>query len=311
MKTLSLSLALTLVACGTTIPKRGVDPRATLPDDLPLLAPCALVHAEVDESLSNGARGFGGDWKLIYSSFLIRHPKGVVLVDAAFGDEAEADVEKGPFYFRWAVGSARVARPLATLLRQAGVAPEEVTHVLITHAHWDHTGGLAQLPHAKVLMPKAEAAWALQETSSVLVDGGMPHHFAPVKDRVVAFDFDGPAYDGFAGSYDVFGDGSIVAVPHAGHSPGSTGWYLNSGDGRRWLFAGDAAWVKEGYETPVMKGRIASTFSDLDKQGTADTLGHLHAVFQARRAWIVTSHDARSWTEVPRCPQLRTINHFD
>lgn len=302
MKALALLVALSLVACGTVIPKKNVDPLAALPETLPVLTPCALVHAEVDESLSNGARGFSGDWKLIYSSFLIRHPKGVVLIDAAFGDEAEADIEKGPFFFRWALGDARVAKPIATLLEQAGVTPEEVTHVLITHAHWDHTGGLAQLPNAQVLMPKEEASWVMQETSSVLVDGGMPHHFASVRDRTVIFNWDGPAYDGFARSFDVFGDGSLVAVPHQGHSPGSTGWFLNSGDGRRWLFAGDAAWVKEGYETPVMKGRLASTFSDLDKEGTADTLGHLHAVFQAKRAWVVTSHDERSWTEVPRCP---------
>ena len=99
----------------------------------------------------------------------------------------------------------------------------------------------------------------------------------------------------------MFGDGSIVAVPSVGHTPGATSYYVNSGDGRRWLFVGDAAWVKEGFEEPVPKGRLASFLADGDRERTADTLGTLHAVSDAKAAAIVTSHDERTWTGVPRC----------
>ena len=37
-----------------------------------------------------------------------------------------------------------------------GIAPEAVRTVVITHAHWDHTGNLAQFPAAEIVMSQAE-----------------------------------------------------------------------------------------------------------------------------------------------------------
>lgn len=294
-----------LSACLPSIPQRSIEPRAHIPERLPSVSPCALMHGEADESLSNAAHGwFRGPWKLAYSSFLIRHPNGVVLVDAAFGDDVDHDLDAAPFWFRWLFGSTRSVLSIAELLRNAGVAPEEVTHVLITHAHWDHTGGLLQLPNARVLVDATEAEWILASNKH-LVDGGMPHHFdASVRARIERVTYPGPAYDGFPKSFDVFNDGSFVAVPLSGHSPGSTGWFVNSGDGKRWLFAGDAAWVKEGVEEPVTKDRLVTRLSDWDSQLTANQLGLLHATYEAKSASVVLSHDERTWRGVPRCENI-------
>src|SRR5207302_2645272 len=124
------------------------------------------VHLTADENLSNAARGFfRGDFKLSYTTFLIRHPRGVLLVDAAFGDTVSADLDAAPWWFRWQFGNARAAKPLAALLADAGVKPEEVTLVLLTHAHWDHAGGLAQLPNARVLTAEG---WVLTRTETLV-----------------------------------------------------------------------------------------------------------------------------------------------
>ena len=131
----------------------------------------------------------------------------------------------------------------------------------------------------------------------------MPRHFAKVRAQVAPVEFDGPPVDGFAASHDLFGDGSIVAVPTPGHTRGATSWFVNSGDGKRWLFVGDAAWVKEGFEEPATKGRMASLFADTDRPLTADTLATLHALWAAKAATVVTSHDERTWTGIPRCPK--------
>jgi len=292
------SLLLALAACAPVIPQKTLVQRAALPAGLPPLAPCALLHLTVDDNLSNGARGFfRGDWKVSYATFLIRHPRGIVLVDAAFGDTVNADLDAAPWWFRWQFNKARAARPLAALLQEAGVKPEEVSLVLLTHAHWDHAGGLAQLPNARVLTADD---WILSREGAV-ADLAMPHHFDKVRDRVERLRFDGPAYDGFAASHDVFGDGSIVAVPTPGHTSGATSWFVNAAGGKRWLFIGDAAWVKEGFEEPVVKGRLASMFADHDAQQTADSLGLLHAVFAAHAANLVTTHDERTWTDIPLC----------
>jgi glyoxylase-like metal-dependent hydrolase (beta-lactamase superfamily II) len=40
-----------------------------------------------------------------------------------------------------------------------GIAPEEVTAIVITHAHWDHTGNIHQFPNAQLVMTEAEYAF--------------------------------------------------------------------------------------------------------------------------------------------------------
>lgn len=299
-----LPLLLILSGCLPSIPRRSVEPRALLPRTLPVVAPCALLHGEADENLSNAAHGwFRGPWKLAHSSFLVRHPRGVLLVDAAFGDDVDRDLDGAPFWFRLLFDSTRSVRSVARLLEDSGVEANDVTHVLVTHAHWDHTGGLSQLPNARVFVDQTEARWILSNTRH-LVDGGMPHHFTDsVRRRVRPVDYPDGAYDGFPASFDVFGDGSVVAVPMPGHTPGSTGWFVNSGDGKRWLFAGDAAWVKEGVEEPATKDRWVTLLSEWDRHRAADTLGLLHATFKARSASVVLSHDERTWQDVPRCPR--------
>jgi glyoxylase-like metal-dependent hydrolase (beta-lactamase superfamily II) len=41
-------------------------------------------------------------------------------------------------------------------LRAVGVAPEEITHAVVTHLHFDHAGGLPHLPRARLVVQKGE-----------------------------------------------------------------------------------------------------------------------------------------------------------
>lgn len=44
-------------------------------------------------------------------------------------------------------------------VKLAGVTPEEVTDVVVSHAHWDHMGGIDLFPKATVWIQKAEYAY--------------------------------------------------------------------------------------------------------------------------------------------------------
>jgi glyoxylase-like metal-dependent hydrolase (beta-lactamase superfamily II) len=69
-----------------------------------------------------------------------------VLVDAGFYREH--------FLRRWA-GMQNFVRP-ATRLAEAGVRPEDVTDVVVSHVHWDHVDGLDLFPRARAWLQRAE-----------------------------------------------------------------------------------------------------------------------------------------------------------
>jgi glyoxylase-like metal-dependent hydrolase (beta-lactamase superfamily II) len=87
------------------------------------------------------------DLDIDYFFWVIRDARGVYLVDTGFAPE---------------VGDRR-RRALYTTPAQAlpglGIAPEDVTAIVITHAHWDHTGNLSQFPRAQLVMTEAEYAF--------------------------------------------------------------------------------------------------------------------------------------------------------
>lgn len=85
---------------------------------------------------------------------------------------------------------------------------------------------------------------------------------------------------------------------------GKLGYLVQSSNGKRWLFVGDAAWVAENYQVPAPRGRLVRRLVDHDLERTADTLGRLHAVFTQGRGPLVTAHDQRSWQDLPLCVGL-------
>ena len=91
--------------------------------------------------------------------WLVRGGGKNILVDAGFYREE--------FFKQWKV--ADFAKP-SEAVRRAGIAPEEITDVIITHMHWDHADGMDLFPNAKVWLQKDEleyyagSAWQSRRT---------------------------------------------------------------------------------------------------------------------------------------------------
>jgi glyoxylase-like metal-dependent hydrolase (beta-lactamase superfamily II) len=77
--------------------------------------------------------------------WLLKGPGRVVLVDAGFYRQKFLDQWK-PAAF------TRASEALAPL----GIAPGDVTDVIVTHVHWDHVDGLDLFPNARVWIQRAE-----------------------------------------------------------------------------------------------------------------------------------------------------------
>jgi glyoxylase-like metal-dependent hydrolase (beta-lactamase superfamily II) len=90
----------------------------------------------------------------IYAVWLIRGGGRNILFDSGF--------HRDRWFKQWTIKD--YLRP-DEAVRLAGVAPEEVTDIVVSHAHWDHMGGIDLFPKAVVWIQKDEfgyytgAAW--------------------------------------------------------------------------------------------------------------------------------------------------------
>ena len=149
-----------------------------------------------------------GEPVLSISCYLIHAAGRVVLVDSGAGDGAMFDGGRLP-----------------AGLNAAGVSPDSVDTVVITHLHSDHTGGIAT-PDGRAVFRNAELLLHPDE-SAFWLDGspreGMEPHFAAARAAITPYT---KALRLLAGG-EVAPGVSLVHLP--GHTPGHCGLRIASG----------------------------------------------------------------------------------
>lgn len=221
------------------------------------------------------------------STYSIEHPKARFLVDPALcAGVHDRVLPELPFPIPLLVAPDKPVLGLADALAARDIAGAAIDFVLPTHLHWDHISGLLELPDSVTIrLPAVERAWAL--------DG--PHAPAgvargPLRGRTFdTFELDGPPVLTFPRSLDLFGDGSVLLVDLAGHTPGSIGVLLAVDDGTRVLLAGDAVWNKLQVELIREKAPMPGQLFDVDRDATFATIHRLHALPDGIE--IVAAHD--------------------
>src|SRR4051794_28247223 len=154
------------------------------------------------------AEGSMGRTRMPVGAFLVEHPSGALVFDTGMHPEVEHDKDRlrstAPLFDveldeHWT---------LAGQLGALGLSVDDIDLAVVSHLHFDHGGGLGQLPGARLVVQQAEWAGAFNEG---LVDFGV---YNPD-------DFDlGHERQALDGEHDLFGDGSVVAVPTPGHTAG-------------------------------------------------------------------------------------------
>ncbi|EFG79638.1 metallo-beta-lactamase domain protein [Mycobacterium parascrofulaceum ATCC BAA-614] len=218
------------------------------------------------------------------TSFVVRHPEATFIVDPAVCRDVERRaIAQLPAVLRVAVRPPADTVPTITALHQLP-EPPALDFALPTHAHWDHVSGLLDLPGLPVHLHRTERDWI--GSGPVAPVGGVRDS---LRDRpVVDYELDGPSVLTFTRSHDVFGDGSVLLVDLAGHTPGSVGVLAHTGDG--WvLIAGDAAWHRLQIEKVRQKSSYPGVLVDEDRGEAFKTLPRLHLARHV--VTIVPTHD--------------------
>jgi N-acyl homoserine lactone hydrolase len=170
------------------------------------------------------------------------------------------------------VGAFGVRKELLRQLRGRGVEPEEVTDVVLTHAHYDHCVNFTRFPNAEIWIGAEELAWAERQ----------PPGFNPLPELYVRELAVSGRVRRIAGEQ-AFLPG-IRALASPGHTPGHLFFYLDAG-AVPVLFTGDAA-----------KNRAELLSRDVD--ATGDRAASQHSIDRIWSFWrarpdtiLIPGHD--------------------
>jgi glyoxylase-like metal-dependent hydrolase (beta-lactamase superfamily II) len=180
---------------------------------------------------------------------------------------------------------------LTVSMKAAGISPEQITDILITHIHPDHSGGLSVggrrvFPNAIVRVDKRELAfWADKSTGEKLPEPSKTF-FKQVEQTV------GPYIA--AGKVEAFDAATqprlfpeLRAIPGYGHTPGQA-YYVIESQGQKLVFLGDTLHAPDvQFEMPsitvkfdVDQEAAAATrrriFDDAAKNGYLIAFAHMH-----------------------------------
>lgn len=206
--------------------------------------------------------------------YLIRHSRAVVLFDAGLSSDRIG-------------GSGATTDPRVRLaaedtdaavhgLREIDVAPEMVTHVVLSHLHYDHAGGLGAFSAATAVVQSGERRAAREHGA-----------YAPAEFAAHAnwLELDG--------EHDLLGDGAIRLVPTPGHSPGHQSALVVL-PGQPVILAGDAG----AHPSLLRRGRLPADCHDAE--AFASSWARLTALETEQRAVLLGSHDLEFRTSMRR-----------
>lgn len=178
-------------------------------------------------------------------------PAGVFLFDRADGTRVLFDTgyATGEWHIGWRGAVYRRLLPprvvpsddIAHQLTDDGIAPASIRHIVLSHLHPDHIGGIARFPGATfVLTAGQERSLTAPRLRDGVFAGLLPDWWDEAEKIVLADDaFRDTEISGvLVRAADLLGDGSYLLIALPGHADGHVGALV---DGRV-LLAGDAAW---------------------------------------------------------------------
>ncbi|MBX2806760.1 MAG: MBL fold metallo-hydrolase [Hyphomicrobiales bacterium] len=174
------------------------------------------------------------------------------------------------------------AGKLASMISQAGITPDQVDVVVITHCHPDHIGGLMEegqplFPNARYVIGETEYNfWSAEDRLSGPTEGAaklVQSNVVPLAEKMTFLKPEGEVAPG------------IRAINAFGHTPGLLAYHIES-DGQRLLIMSD---VTNHYVVSLMKPDWHVRF-DMDKEAAAATRARILDMLATDRIPVTGYH---------------------
>ena len=181
----------------------------------------------------------------------------------------------------------KLAPTLASQLASAGYKPSDVTHLALSHYHWDHTADANLFAGAQWLVTQKEHD---RMFSADPPGGTRPATYSALKNvRPTLIT---------ANEHDVFGDGTVVIRQATGHTEGHTVLYVKLANTGGVVLAGDL------YHYPAERTLNRLPTFEVSEAETQAARTELESFLTRTRSQLWIQHDLAAHRKLKKAPEF-------
>jgi glyoxylase-like metal-dependent hydrolase (beta-lactamase superfamily II) len=215
-------------------------------------------------------------------SYLVVHPRGVVMFDTGgIGDEhfpADGSPAKD--------GIMSATKKLLPQLASAGYKPADITHLVMSHYHSDHTANANLFAGATWIVQKAERDVMFSDKPVPILQPATYSALRTAKTTILNNE-----------DFDIFGDGTLVIKATPGHTPGHQVLFVKLAKFGPVILSGDLY----HYPEEIATGKTP-TF-EFDAAMSAKSRAVMQAFVKQTGAKLWIEHDKITHANLPKAPK--------
>lgn len=222
------------------------------------------------------------------SGALIEHDDGYLLFDTGLNMESRKIVPKDILDV-FPILKLDESNSLENQLKMLNLKPEDISMVVLSHLHWDHSGQASIFKDLKtpIVVHKRELSYALYSTwigkaGAYLFENLEPlrgSNWVPIEDTQYVL------YPG------------IEVILMGGHTPGSMMLKVTTKQGNTYLFTSDFIQVPVELDVESMGWLMG------DAEEWYTSVRKLKMLLRNKRTYAVIGHDPELWNKYPKIPK--------
>jgi glyoxylase-like metal-dependent hydrolase (beta-lactamase superfamily II) len=202
---------------------------------------------------------------------VIEHEKkGLVLFDTGYSMHSVQATRKFPERFYDLLVPITITPETTALskIKKMGYQARDIRHVILSHFHGDHIGGIRDFPDAQFTFYQKDyetfkSYSRLKQISHAFIEKLIPEDFHQRMNAVNFFNSRVPELGDDWFGHDLFDDGSLTLIPLTGHSSGHCGLFIRTQDSKKYFLLGDAAWQTQALQEGIPPSKFTRfIFSD-------------------------------------------------